>query len=142
MLKSRVLEACEKSNPSEAEWFMIDYICKISKRWFVFVLKWTAKLNSSSKTASVMNDQWLISLCLSSRSLSCQRITLHKNLFCSYVLNSAFTIVNLITVVNNPKVVQRNPVCALTSTILTSSLLLPVMLAVYEKWGKRDWSKY
>ncbi|XP_042632903.1 calcitonin gene-related peptide type 1 receptor-like [Cyprinus carpio] len=44
------------------------------------------------------------------RSLSCQRITLHKNLFCSYVLNSAFTIVNLITVVNNPKVVQRNPI--------------------------------
>ncbi|XP_030644384.1 calcitonin gene-related peptide type 1 receptor [Chanos chanos] len=44
------------------------------------------------------------------RSLSCQRITLHKNLFCSYVLNSAFTIVNLIAVVNNPKVVERNPV--------------------------------
>uniref|UniRef100_A0A8C1LX20 Calcitonin receptor n=1 Tax=Cyprinus carpio TaxID=7962 RepID=A0A8C1LX20_CYPCA len=44
------------------------------------------------------------------KSLSCQRITLHKNLFCSYVLNSAFTIVNLITVVNNPKVVQRNPI--------------------------------
>ncbi|XP_072532215.1 calcitonin gene-related peptide type 1 receptor isoform X2 [Salminus brasiliensis] len=44
------------------------------------------------------------------RSLSCQRITLHKNLFCSYVLNSAFTIINLIFVVNNPKVVERNPV--------------------------------
>uniref|UniRef100_A0AAY4EDA3 Calcitonin gene-related peptide type 1 receptor n=1 Tax=Denticeps clupeoides TaxID=299321 RepID=A0AAY4EDA3_9TELE len=44
------------------------------------------------------------------RSLSCQRITLHKNLFCSYVLNSTFTIINLITVVNNPKVVERNPV--------------------------------
>ncbi|KAJ8334187.1 hypothetical protein SKAU_G00398260 [Synaphobranchus kaupii] len=44
------------------------------------------------------------------RSLSCQRITLHKNLFCSYVLNSAFTIVNLIAVVNNPKLVQKNPV--------------------------------
>lgn len=63
-----------------------------------------------------MNDQWLIFLYVSSRSLSCQRITLHKNLFCSYVLNSAFTIVNLITVVNNPKVVQRNPVRALIST--------------------------
>ncbi|XP_048057524.1 calcitonin gene-related peptide type 1 receptor isoform X2 [Megalobrama amblycephala] len=44
------------------------------------------------------------------RSLSCQRITLHKNLFFSYVLNSACTIVNLITVVNNPKVVQKNPI--------------------------------
>ncbi|XP_035384773.1 calcitonin gene-related peptide type 1 receptor isoform X1 [Electrophorus electricus] len=44
------------------------------------------------------------------RSISCQRITLHKNLFCSYVLNSAFTLINLIFVVNNPKVVERNPV--------------------------------
>ncbi|XP_061112497.1 calcitonin gene-related peptide type 1 receptor isoform X2 [Conger conger] len=44
------------------------------------------------------------------RSLSCQRITLHKNLFCSYVLNSAFTIVNLVAVVNNPTLVQKNPV--------------------------------
>ncbi|XP_064410865.1 calcitonin gene-related peptide type 1 receptor [Latimeria chalumnae] len=44
------------------------------------------------------------------KSLSCQRITLHKNLFCSYVLNSVFTIVHLIAVVNNPKLVTRNPV--------------------------------
>uniref|UniRef100_A0A8C6Q5M6 Calcitonin gene-related peptide type 1 receptor n=1 Tax=Nothobranchius furzeri TaxID=105023 RepID=A0A8C6Q5M6_NOTFU len=44
------------------------------------------------------------------RSLSCQRITLHKNLFCSYVLNSALTIFYLVTVVNNPEVVARNPV--------------------------------
>ncbi|XP_036949979.1 calcitonin gene-related peptide type 1 receptor isoform X2 [Acanthopagrus latus] len=39
------------------------------------------------------------------RSLSCQRITLHKNLFCSYVLNSALTIIYLVGVVNNPEVV-------------------------------------
>ncbi|KAM7384096.1 hypothetical protein PAMA_011443 [Pampus argenteus] len=44
------------------------------------------------------------------RSLSCQRITLHKNLFCSYVLNSALTIIYLIAVVNDPEVVGRNPV--------------------------------
>ncbi|XP_019745291.1 calcitonin gene-related peptide type 1 receptor [Hippocampus comes] len=44
------------------------------------------------------------------RSLSCQRITLHKNLFCSYVLNSALTILYLVAVVNNPQVVGRNPV--------------------------------
>ncbi|XP_075900416.1 calcitonin gene-related peptide type 1 receptor [Nelusetta ayraudi] len=42
------------------------------------------------------------------RSLSCQRITLHKNLFCSYVLNSAITIIYLVGVVNNPQVVARN----------------------------------
>ncbi|XP_046875830.1 calcitonin gene-related peptide type 1 receptor isoform X2 [Hypomesus transpacificus] len=44
------------------------------------------------------------------RSLSCQRITLHKNLFCSYVLNSALTLISLTAVVNNPDVVQRNSV--------------------------------
>ncbi|XP_056154273.1 calcitonin gene-related peptide type 1 receptor [Lampris incognitus] len=44
------------------------------------------------------------------RSLSCQRITLHKNLFCSYVLNSALTLIYLIGVVSNPEVVGRNPV--------------------------------
>ncbi|XP_077364168.1 calcitonin gene-related peptide type 1 receptor [Festucalex cinctus] len=44
------------------------------------------------------------------RSLSCQRITLHKNLFCSFVLNSALTIIYLVAVVNNPQVVGRNPV--------------------------------
>ncbi|KAJ3609371.1 hypothetical protein NHX12_023894, partial [Muraenolepis orangiensis] len=44
------------------------------------------------------------------RSLSCQRITLHKNLFWSYVLNSAITLIYLIAVVNNPQVVGQNPV--------------------------------
>ncbi|CAK6949610.1 LOW QUALITY PROTEIN: calcitonin gene-related peptide type 1 receptor [Scomber scombrus] len=44
------------------------------------------------------------------RSLSCQRITLHKNLFCSYVLNSALTITYLVGVVNKLEVVKRNPV--------------------------------
>ncbi|XP_019118178.1 calcitonin gene-related peptide type 1 receptor isoform X2 [Larimichthys crocea] len=44
------------------------------------------------------------------RSLSCQRITLHKNLFCSYVLNSALTIIYLVAVVSKPEVVSRNPV--------------------------------
>ncbi|XP_056438974.1 uncharacterized protein calcr isoform X2 [Gadus chalcogrammus] len=44
------------------------------------------------------------------RSLSCQRITLHKNLFWSYVLNSAITLIYLIAVVNNPDLVGQNPV--------------------------------
>lgn len=39
-------------------------------------------------------------LCVSAfRSLSCQRITLHKNLFLSFVLNSIITVVWLTTVV-------------------------------------------
>lgn len=34
------------------------------------------------------------------RSLSCQRITLHKNLFLSFVLNSIVTVIWLTTVIN------------------------------------------
>lgn len=44
------------------------------------------------------------------RSLSCQRITLHKNLFFSFVLNSVVTIIWFGAVVNNQEIVQRNPV--------------------------------
>uniref|UniRef100_A0A7N6BAF5 Calcitonin receptor-like receptor n=1 Tax=Anabas testudineus TaxID=64144 RepID=A0A7N6BAF5_ANATE len=43
------------------------------------------------------------------RSLSCQRITLHKNLFFSYVLNSVITIILLTAVANNQELLQRNP---------------------------------
>ncbi|MBN3298019.1 CALCR protein, partial [Amia calva] len=44
------------------------------------------------------------------KSLSCQRITLHKNLFCSYLFNSVFTIVNLISVTSKPSLLQSIPV--------------------------------
>lgn len=55
----------------------------------------------------LQNQSWPLSF---NRSLSCQRITLHKNLFWSYVLNSALTIIYLVAVVNDPEVVGRNPV--------------------------------
>ncbi|KAF3842832.1 hypothetical protein F7725_001681, partial [Dissostichus mawsoni] len=42
-------------------------------------------------------------------SLSCQRITLHKNLFFSFVLNSVITMIWLTGVANNQELVQRNP---------------------------------
>ncbi|KAE8596237.1 hypothetical protein XENTR_v10016022 [Xenopus tropicalis] len=44
------------------------------------------------------------------KSLSCQRITLHKNLFTSYVLNSVFTIVHLTAVVPDTDLVRSDPV--------------------------------
>jgi len=44
------------------------------------------------------------------RSLSCQRITLHKNLFFSFVLNSIITTIWLTAVANNQELVQQNPV--------------------------------
>ncbi|MBN3308420.1 CALRL protein, partial [Amia calva] len=43
------------------------------------------------------------------KSLSCQRITLHKNLFFSFVLNSVITIIWLTAVANNQELVARNP---------------------------------
>ncbi|XP_031709618.1 calcitonin gene-related peptide type 1 receptor [Anarrhichthys ocellatus] len=72
-----------------------------------YILFYMAIVGHALSTASL-----LISLAIFFyfRSLSCQRITLHKNLFCSYVLNSALTIINLAAVVNNPAVVVRNPV--------------------------------
>ncbi|XP_051245804.1 calcitonin gene-related peptide type 1 receptor isoform X1 [Dicentrarchus labrax] len=73
----------------------------------VFILFYMAIVGHALSIASL-----LISLAIFFyfRSLSCQRITLHKNLFCSYVLNSALTLISLLAVVNNPQVVGRNPV--------------------------------
>ncbi|XP_012684960.2 calcitonin gene-related peptide type 1 receptor isoform X2 [Clupea harengus] len=78
-----------------------------SKLRMAFILYYMAMVGHSLSLVSL-----LISLAIFFyfRSLSCQRITLHKNLFFSYVLNSTITIIYLICVVNNPKVVDRNPV--------------------------------
>ncbi|XP_067832882.1 calcitonin gene-related peptide type 1 receptor-like isoform X2 [Heptranchias perlo] len=54
----------------------------------------------------------LVSLCIFFyfKNLSCQRISLHKNLFISYILNSIVTIIWLSAVANNKDLVARNPV--------------------------------
>ncbi|KAI4885377.1 hypothetical protein NFI96_003711 [Prochilodus magdalenae] len=44
------------------------------------------------------------------KSLSCQRITLHKNLFTSFVLHSIVTIIFFTAIVNNQELIQANPV--------------------------------
>ncbi|XP_038642246.1 calcitonin gene-related peptide type 1 receptor-like [Scyliorhinus canicula] len=44
------------------------------------------------------------------RSLSCQRVSLHKSLFISYILNSIVTIIWLSAVANNQELVAQNPV--------------------------------
>ncbi|XP_061464231.1 calcitonin gene-related peptide type 1 receptor isoform X1 [Rhineura floridana] len=44
------------------------------------------------------------------KSLSCQRITLHKNLFFSFVCNSIVTIISLTGVASNQQMVASNPV--------------------------------
>lgn len=42
--------------------------------------------------------------------MSCQRITLHKNLFFSFVCNSVVTIISLTAIANNQELVAANPV--------------------------------
>uniref|UniRef100_UPI00358DDF98 calcitonin receptor-like n=1 Tax=Myxine glutinosa TaxID=7769 RepID=UPI00358DDF98 len=44
------------------------------------------------------------------RILSCQRVTLHKNLFCSYIFNSILIIFFLTTVTNHHEFVERHSV--------------------------------
>ncbi|XP_061082569.1 calcitonin gene-related peptide type 1 receptor-like isoform X1 [Conger conger] len=56
-------------------------------------------------------------------SLSCQRITLHKNLFFSFVLNSIITIISLTAVANNQELVQQNPVSCKVSQFIHLYLL-------------------
>ncbi|KAK1336465.1 hypothetical protein QTO34_002494 [Cnephaeus nilssonii] len=53
-----------------------------------------------------------------SPSLSCQRITLHKNLFFSFVCNSVITIIHLTAVANNQPLVATDPVGCKVSQFL------------------------
>nr|XP_015097533.1 calcitonin receptor [Vicugna pacos] len=43
------------------------------------------------------------------RSLRCQRVTLHKNMFLTYILNSIIIIIHLVEVVPNGELVKRDP---------------------------------
>ncbi|XP_073414179.1 calcitonin gene-related peptide type 1 receptor [Dendrobates tinctorius] len=52
------------------------------------------------------------------KNLSCQRITLHKNLFLSFVCNSVVTIISLTAVANNQALVATNPVSCKVSQFI------------------------
>lgn len=52
----------------------------------------------------------MLSVTFSSRSLGCQRVTLHKNMFLTYILNSMIIIIHLVEVVPNGELVRRDPV--------------------------------
>uniref|UniRef100_A0A671W6C3 Calcitonin gene-related peptide type 1 receptor n=1 Tax=Sparus aurata TaxID=8175 RepID=A0A671W6C3_SPAAU len=114
-------------DPSE----MVTKICTDTGHWFLHPESnrtWTnytrCSLHTSEGRMTAMNLFYLAlighGLSLTSlfvslgiffhfKSLSCQRITLHKNLFFSFVLNSVVTIIWLTAVANNQELVQRNP---------------------------------
>ncbi|KAI4872833.1 hypothetical protein NFI96_017547 [Prochilodus magdalenae] len=114
-------------DPSE----MVTKICMDNGQWFLHPESnrtWTNYTRCNERTnegrMTAMNQLYLalighglslISLFISLgiffhfKSLSCQRITLHKNLFFSFVLNSIITIIWLTAVANNQELVQRNP---------------------------------
>ncbi|XP_078084664.1 calcitonin gene-related peptide type 1 receptor isoform X2 [Mustelus asterias] len=57
------------------------------------------------------------------KSLSCQRITLHKNLFFSFVCNSIITIIWLTAVAKNQKLVASDPISCKVSQFLQLYLM-------------------
>ncbi|KAM4626439.1 calcitonin gene-related peptide type 1 receptor isoform 1-T2 [Discoglossus pictus] len=57
------------------------------------------------------------------KNLSCQRITLHKNLFFSFVCNSIVTIIWLTAVANNQPLVATNPVSCKISQFMQLYLM-------------------
>uniref|UniRef100_A0A4W5MKD5 Calcitonin receptor like receptor n=1 Tax=Hucho hucho TaxID=62062 RepID=A0A4W5MKD5_9TELE len=62
----------------------------------------------------------IISLCIFSyfKSLSCQRISLHKNMFLSFIFNSICTVIWLSAVANNQQLGASNPIGCKILTVL------------------------
>ncbi|CAL8369704.1 unnamed protein product [Lota lota] len=53
------------------------------------------------------------------KSLSCQRVSLHKNMFMSFILNSVVTVIWLSTITNNRERVASNPIsCKVLSVVI------------------------
>lgn len=53
------------------------------------------------------------------KSLSCQRVSLHKNTFLSFILNSILTVIWLTAVANNQELVASNPISCKILSVLT-----------------------
>ncbi|XP_039539034.1 calcitonin gene-related peptide type 1 receptor [Pimephales promelas] len=119
---------------------MVSKICTESGQWFLHPASnrtWTnftrCNLHTTEGRRTAMNLFYLAlighGLSLTSlfislgiffhfKSLSCQRITLHKNLFFSFVLNSIITTIWLTAVANNQELVQQNPVSCKVSQFI------------------------
>ncbi|XP_077512266.1 calcitonin gene-related peptide type 1 receptor-like [Amblyomma americanum] len=58
------------------------------------------------------------------RSLRCRRITVHKNLFLSFIINNLCWIVWYNHVISNPDVIERNPIWCRALHVVTQYFLL------------------
>ncbi|XP_061075212.1 calcitonin gene-related peptide type 1 receptor-like isoform X2 [Conger conger] len=57
------------------------------------------------------------------KSLSCQRISLHKNMFLSFILNSICSVITLSVVTNNQPLIASNPMSCKVLSFLSSYAL-------------------
>ncbi|KAL1022026.1 hypothetical protein UPYG_G00021280 [Umbra pygmaea] len=116
---------------------MATRVCSETGHWFLHPESnktWTnyTRCYAHNDTTRVMNEYYLVlighGLSLTSllfslaiffnfKSLSCQRITLHKNLFFSFVLNSVITII-WFTLIKNPELMESNPVSCKVVTFI------------------------
>uniref|UniRef100_A0A8C1XHU2 Calcitonin gene-related peptide type 1 receptor n=1 Tax=Cyprinus carpio TaxID=7962 RepID=A0A8C1XHU2_CYPCA len=119
---------------------MVTKICTESGQWFLHPESnrtWTnftrCNLHTAEGRRTAMNLFYLalighglsltslfisLSIFFHFKSLSCQRITLHKNLFFSFVLNSIITVIWLTAVANNQELVQENPISCKVSQFI------------------------
>nr|XP_014340300.1 PREDICTED: calcitonin gene-related peptide type 1 receptor isoform X2 [Latimeria chalumnae] len=111
----KVTKVCEKNG----KWFQHP---DSNRTWTNYTLC-TKNIKEKLKTAYILyylaisgHGLSIVSLLISLgifsyfKSLSCQRITLHKNLFLSFLLNSIVTIIWFSAVANNQMLVARNPI--------------------------------
>ncbi|XP_055787684.1 calcitonin gene-related peptide type 1 receptor-like isoform X2 [Salvelinus fontinalis] len=85
------------------------------KLTFAFSLYYLAIVGHGLSVVSL-----IISLCIFSyfKSLSCQRISLHKNMFLSFIFNSICTVIWLSAVANNQQLGASNPIGCKILTVL------------------------
>ena len=78
-------------------------------------------LPSTRTTHTSFTDINCFVLCITGRQLACDRITIHKNLFISYILSGLAWILYYSLAALNVHVLETNPVSRLLITILNVS---------------------
>ncbi|XP_060229843.1 calcitonin receptor isoform X2 [Meriones unguiculatus] len=72
-----------------------------------YVLYYLALVGHSLSIAALVTSMGIF---MFFKNLGCQRVTLHKNMFLTYILNSIIIIIHLVEVVPNGDLVRRDPI--------------------------------